>query len=249
MLFLMAGCANIAAPSATQNAASSEPVATQTPAQPSEELLTESSAQAKDVVFEMSEISDEVFEKMQGKSYTSECHVPREDLRYLQMSYVDFDGNTQLGEMVVNKQIAQDVLEVFSQLYEAKYPIEKMRLIDEYDAVDEVAMTDNNSSAFCFRFINNTNKFSNHAKGMALDINPLYNPYVNRDKNYFEPKAAEPYLDRTKDVPYYMDGNDLAVKLFKERGFVWGGDYAGNTKDYQHIEMKNDLYADLMGSV
>lgn len=200
-------------------------------------------AQKESAVFEISDIPDDVFEIMQGKSYADECKVPREDLKYLQISHTDFEGKTQVGEMVVNEVIAEDVLDVFRQLFEAKYPIEKIALIDEYNAVDEISMADNNSSAFCFRYINNTTRFSNHAKGMAVDINPLYNPFVKG--THFEPKAAEAYLDRTKDVPYYMDEDDLAVKLFKEKGFTWGGDYK-SLKDYQHFEMENELYKNLM---
>ena len=128
--------------------------------------------------FYISKIPDDIFEKMQGKSYKADCTVPREDLRYLHVLHMGFDGQTKEGELVVNKAIAEDVLAIFRQLYEAEYPIEKVRLVDEYDADDEASMSDNNSSAFNFRFISHTTKISKHGLGMAVDINTLYNPYV-----------------------------------------------------------------------
>ena len=121
--------------------------------------------------FYISKIPDDIFEKMQGKSYKADCTVPREDLRYLHVLHMGFDGQTKEGELVVNKAIAEDVLAIFRQLYEAEYPIEKVRLVDEYDADDEASMSDNNSSAFNFRFISHTTKISKHGLGMAVDIN------------------------------------------------------------------------------
>ena len=103
--------------------------------------------------FTISPIPDDIFSKMQGKSFKDNCTVPREDLRYLKVMHVGFDGKTHTGELVVNRLIADDVLDIFKQLYEAGYEIEKIRLIDEYDADDEKSMRDNNSSAFNFRYI------------------------------------------------------------------------------------------------
>lgn len=128
--------------------------------------------------FYISEIPDDIFEKMQGKSYKVDCTLPRENLRYIHVLHVGFDNQVHEGELVVNKDIADDVLEIFKELYESGYQIEKVRLVDEYDADDESSMSDNNSSAFNFRFISHTTKISKHGMGMAVDINTLYNPYV-----------------------------------------------------------------------
>ena len=128
--------------------------------------------------FYISEIPDDIFEKMQGKSYKVDCTLPRENLRYIHVLHVGFDNQLHEGELVVNKDIADDVLEIFKELYESGYQIEKVRLVDEYDADDEASMSDNNSSAFNFRFISHTTKISKHGMGMAVDINTLYNPYV-----------------------------------------------------------------------
>ena len=122
--------------------------------------------------FYIAEISDELFGRMYGKSYKTDCTVPREDLRYVHVVHKGFDGDTHEGELVVNKKIAEKTLEIFKELYEISYPIEKIRLIDDYDANDEASMADNNCSAFNFRKISYSNLLSNHAKGMAIDINP-----------------------------------------------------------------------------
>ncbi len=187
--------------------------------------------------FYISKIPDDIFEKMQGKSYKADCTVPREDLRYLHVLHMGFDGQTKEGELVVNKAIAEDVLAIFRQLYEAEYPIEKVRLVDEYDADDEASMSDNNSSAFNFRFISHTTKISKHGLGMAVDINTLYNPYVKtvNGKLSIEPANAKAYVDRSGDFPHKIDHNDLCYKLFTRYGFTWGGDWT-HSKDYQHFE-------------
>ena len=98
--------------------------------------------------FSTSPIPDDIFHLMQGKTYKKNCTVARSELRYLRCLHMDKDGRNIVGEMVVNKAIAADVLDILKKLYEAKYPIERMRLIDYWDADDERAMKDNNSSSF-----------------------------------------------------------------------------------------------------
>lgn len=187
--------------------------------------------------FYISEIPDDIFAKMQGKSYKEDCTVPREDLRYVHVRHMGFDGEAKDGELVVNKAIADDVLAIFEKLYKADYPIEKVRLVDEYDADDEASMSDNNSSAFNFRFISHTTRISRHGLGMAVDINTRYNPYVKTvdGKLSIEPANGADYVDRSKDFPHKIDHEDLCYKLFKEHGFTWGGDWT-HSKDYQHFE-------------
>ncbi len=192
--------------------------------------------------FYMSEITDGLFSRMYGKSYKENCNVPREELIYLHILHKDLDGNTKQGEIVVNKLISDDVLDIFKELYKANYPIEKVRLIDEYNADDESSMRDNNSSSFNFRFISHTTTISKHGRGLAVDINPLYNPYIKEvnGQRSLEPSTAEPYVDRTADFPYKIDHNDLCYKLFMEHGFEWGGDWE-NAKDYQHFEVPDSV--------
>ena len=146
------------------------------------------------------------------------------------------------GEMIVNYHIAGDVLDIFRQLYAAGYPIGRIRLVDEYDADDELSMEDNNTSSFNFRFISHTTRVSKHGLGLAVDINTLYNPYTKivDGVRIVEPVTGEPYLDREADFPCRIDHDDLCYRLFTERGFEWGGDWE-DRKDYQHFEIPTDV--------
>lgn len=189
--------------------------------------------------FTCTPIHDGIFALMQGKSFKADCTTKREDLRYIQCLHRDKDGQAIVGEMVLNKLIAEDVLEILRKLYNASYPIEKMRLIDYWDADDEMAMRDNNSSSFNFRLISHTSIVSKHGLGTAVDINSLYNPYHKITANgieVIEPATGKPYLDRSKQFDYKIEKNDLCCRLFKEKGFEWGGDWT-NRKDYQHFEL------------
>lgn len=184
----------------------------------------------------------EIFTRIKGKSYKDNCTVPLSDLRYLHVLHVGFDGKTHDGEIICNKYIADDLLEIFEELYEAKYPIEKIKLVDEYDADDEASMADNNSSSFNFRYISYTTKISKHGYGLAMDINTLYNPYVKtvNGKLSIEPANAADYVDRSKDFDYKIDEDDLAYKLFIAHGFEWGGSWK-SSKDYQHFEVPDSV--------
>ena len=127
--------------------------------------------------FSVSEITPEIFARIKGKSFKDNCPLPLSDLRYFHVLHKDLDGNTHEGEIICNTYIAYDVVDIFMKLYDAGYPIEKVRLVDEYGADDETSMRDNNSSSFNFRFISHTTKISKHGLGLAVDINTLYNPY------------------------------------------------------------------------
>ena len=187
--------------------------------------------------FYVSDIPSSVWKNMQGKSYTEGCPVEKNELRYVHVMYVDFAGRTSDGELIVNKLIADDVLDIFRQLYEAEYPIEKIALIDEYHGDDELSMSDNNTSAFNFRMIAGTDTVSTHGMGLAVDVNPFYNPQVKETGNGIKvsPEDAISYADRDVDFLYKIDHDDLCYRLFTEHGFAWGGDWETN-KDYQHFE-------------
>ena len=166
--------------------------------------------------------------------------ISYDDLRYLSVLYYDFNGEVQNGELICNKGIAQDLLEIFYELYLNEYQIEKIKLIDEYNGDDTASMSDNNTSCFNYRVVDGTSNLSKHALGCAIDVNPFYNPYVviNKDgsgQTYISPEGSEIYADRTEDFPYKIDENDLCYKLFKEHGFTWGGDW-NSCKDYQHFQ-------------
>jgi len=166
--------------------------------------------------------------------------ISYDDLRYLKILYYDFDGNVQEGELICNAFIAEDLKEIFYELYCNQYPIESIRLIDDYNGDDTASMEANNTSCFNYRVVDGTTSLSKHALGCAIDINPFYNPYVVFDKtgngqDYISPKGSEIYADRSKDFAYKIDEQDLCYRLFKEHGFTWGGNW-NSCKDYQHFQ-------------
>ena len=188
--------------------------------------------------FYMTRITDDILARIKGKSYPEEATIDIEDLRWCHVIHYGFDGEIHEGELIVKKDIAHDVLEIFRELFDVKYQIEKIRLIDEYDAVDEASMEDNNSSAFCYRTIAESTTLSNHALGLAIDINPLYNPYVYTRKDgslFLQPENAEDYVDRDKEDSRYIKKDDVCYNIFISHGFTWGGDWKSK-KDYQHFE-------------
>lgn len=187
-----------------------------------------------DTYFWQSGISDAVFARMDGKSYKDGCNM-KDQLRYIQILHYDFDGNVRVGELVSNAMISDDLLYIFRQLYDYRYPIEKVILIDEYDGDDKRSSTDNNTSCFNYRSTTEGNWLSKHARGLAIDVNPLYNPYITTDRKSCVPELGAAYVNRDWDFPYKIDENDQCYKLFAEAGFTWGGNWAG-TPDYMHFE-------------
>lgn len=218
------------------------------------EIMTESSQAEIETMAESSQVeavddvdsfyymplTDELKEYITGRSYpdTDEpLQISYEDLAYVHVLHYDFEGQIQEGELICNQTIAQDLTEIFKELYDNQYPIEKIRLIDAYDADDDASMEDNNTSCFNYRVVEGKTTLSNHSYGLAIDVNPFYNPYVRtKDGNTLvSPEDAVPYADRSADFPYKIDENDLCCQLFAEHGFTWGGNW-NSVKDYQHFE-------------
>lgn len=190
--------------------------------------------------FYYSILTEDIKAYITGNSYpdTEEpLQISYEDLSYVHVLHYDFEGQIQEGELICNQAIAQDLVDIFYELYESQYPIEKIHLIDEYNADDEASMADNNTSCFNYRTVPGRTKLSNHAYGLAIDINPLYNPYVRTKdgKELISPDNAVPYADRGADFSHKIDKNDLCYKVFMEYGFTWGGAW-NSSKDYQHFE-------------
>ncbi len=185
--------------------------------------------------FTVNQISDELFDRIYGLSYKKDCTVPRDELRYLRVLHKDAGGVIFVGELIVNRAVAQDVCEIFHELYKAGYPIEKMHLIDDYGADDDASMEDDNTSAFNYRLVAGTSQMSRHAYGMAIDINPFYNPYVIPEQDYVSPTQAYKYGNRDWDFDYKIEKGDLCYRLFIEHGFTWGGEWPSPI-DYQHFE-------------
>ena len=187
---------------------------------------------------------DPVYLRIYGKSYQENDYISLADLRYLRLVHYNFDGRIQVGEMIVNAQIADDVLFIFRELFRRGYQIRKMHLIDDYwtgDGVssDEASVTDDNTSCFCFRRAANTDTLSRHALGLAIDLNPLENPFLTFDGDgtmHILPEEGAPYAyDRSADIPHVITESDDAYILFSEHGFNWGGHWSSPI-DYQHFE-------------
>lgn len=168
-------------------------------------------------------------------------NIDCDDLCLLKVKYYDFNNKVQNGEIICNKIIYNDLEEIFKELYNNKYQIEKIKLIDEYNYNDILSMEDDNTSCFNYRKILGTDKLSMHSYGLAIDINPLYNPYILED-NSILPSNGREYADRKKAFKHKIDENDLCYKLFIEHGFIWGGNW--EYPDYQHFERRKNVNQD-----
>lgn len=187
--------------------------------------------------FYAEEISPVLFERMENKSFSEGCTVTLDTLSYVRVLHFGFDGEIHIGELVVNKLIEKDIIEIFKELFDARYPIEQMVLIDEFDADDNESMAANNTSSFNYRMVEGTTTLSKHAYGLAIDINPKYNPYVRTidGETVIVPENGALYADRTLQNEYYIQKDDVCQKAFAKRGFTWGGDWQ-SSKDYQHFQ-------------
>ena len=128
-------------------------------------------------------------------------------------------------------------MEIFKELYDNEYQIDKIRLIDEYGGDDDLSCDDNNSSCFNYRVVGGTDSLSKHALGLAIDINPFQNPYITYPNGVerISPAGSEPYADRNSGLPHMILEGDLCYNLFIEHGFTWGGHWK-TLKDYQHFQ-------------
>jgi len=184
-------------------------------------------------IFEVLDIDQEHFDLMNGKSFHENDFIAINDLRLVKVTYWGFDEEVYHGELVINKIAASDIIEIFKELYMNRYPIEKIQLISYYDGDDDLSMEANNTSAFNYRLISDSDKISNHSFGLAIDINPVQNPYVSN--SVVAPRNAASYVDRTEYRTGMIIEDDICVGLFKEHGWTWGGNYK-SIKDYQHFE-------------
>ena len=176
--------------------------------------------------------------RITGMSYPSDtfsCLVSYDELRYLRILYVDFDGETHSGELIVHEKLADEVLHIFAELYDASYPLTSVRLVDDFGEPgdDTKSMEADNTSSFCYRKVTDSEKLSRHSYGAAIDINPMRNPYIRPDGSV-SPKNGKKYADRSKDFPGKIDTDDLCYKTFIKYGWSWGGDFT-DSKDYQHF--------------
>lgn len=192
--------------------------------------------------FVSEDITEEVFGRINGKSFREDGWIALEDLRCLKILHYNYDHEIQVGEMIVNVQIADRMCRIFRELFEAEYEIESVRLIDDYwtgdgNQSDEASVQANNSSAFCYRTIAGKEILSNHAYGLAVDINPLQNPYVvyTNGVPVQYPQYSSQFVERTSKRKHVIGEGDRCLEIFRKYGFDWGGDWK-TVKDYQHFE-------------
>lgn len=189
-------------------------------------------------IFMLEPLSESMVERITGHSYQLNEYIDLTDLHYVTVSYYNYDLEPQIGELIVNRRISKDIILIFKDLYKVKYPIYNIQLVDDFDADDDKSMRANNTSAFNFRTISGSTKLSYHAFGLAIDINPVQNPFVNGD--YFVPENGEAYLDRSQNATGMIIKDDPCYEAFTSRGWQWGGDWT-SPKDYQHFEKKLDM--------
>ena len=172
-------------------------------------------------------------------SWKKGCPVALRDLRYLRLKYLDFEGETREGEIIVHRAVADEVVNIFNELYNIGYPIHKMKLVSAYKANDWQSIEADNTSAFNCRNATGSKKWSKHSYGKAIDINPIENPYISR-KGHISHKASLKYHRRVHQKNMHPENraillkHDQATQIFKKHGWMWGGDWSG-VKDYQHF--------------
>lgn len=171
-------------------------------------------------------------EPLQRSTWSPGCPVAAEDLRYITVSFWGFDDRPHTGELVIHADEAEEIVDVFATLFELRFPIEEMRIVTAEDLAAPPTGDGNNTAAFVCRPITGGTSFSEHAYGLAIDINPFHNPYERGD--LVLPELAGHYLDRGLGQAGMVIAGDVAVQAFAEIGWSWGGDWT-SLKDYQHF--------------
>lgn len=172
--------------------------------------------------------------RMKGVSWREGCPVGLDELRRVNVAFVDFDGDRRRGRLVVHRSEARQILAVFERLYAKRFPIRRIEPIERYGGDDRRSMDADNTSAFNCRVVAGTDRWSRHAYGTALDLNPRENPYVTTS-GHVSPPAGAAYTDRD-DVREGMivRSGPVVRSMRRIAGWKWGGDWSG-TKDYQHF--------------
>jgi hypothetical protein len=181
----------------------------------------------------VSRISPNLKERMTGKSWHRGCPVPIRRLRLIHVSYHGFDGEHHTGKLVAHKDAVKALVRALRSIYRKGFKIRKMFLVDRYDGSDRRSMRADNTSAFNCRRVSGTNRWSEHAYGRAIDINPVENPYVASDGTV-SPRRGAPYADRSQHTKGMIHRRGPAVRAFARVGWGWGGNW-NSSKDYQHF--------------
>ena len=176
-------------------------------------------------------IDDAIAARMTA-SWRPGCPVGLDDLRLVTVSHWGYDGRPRTGELVVRAQYAGAMVGVFERLFRARFPVAQMRLVDEFGADDDRSMAANNTSAFNCRTVAGSTRWSEHAYGGAIDINPIQNPYVT--SSGVSPPEGAPYRTRNASTVGLITRDGPVVAAFAAIGWGWGGSWSGG-KDYQHF--------------
>lgn len=189
---------------------------------------------------EVHAISDVVRARITNRSWRgNEARCPAfDELAYLTLDHVTFDGGVARGELIVAAALAHRAIDLFRRLYQLGFPIRQMKLVDDYDASDDASMSADNSSAFNFRLIAGTDLLSQHALGRAIDINPVENPWRRPDR--ILPPEGIAFADRTQVRPGMIVRPGPVVTVFDEMGWEWGGDWR-HAYDDHHIVWSRPL--------
>ncbi len=170
-----------------------------------------------------------------GRSWHPGCPVSPDGLRLVSASAWGFDGHPYRGRLIVNRDAVSAVSRALRRLFALHYPIRRMRPVSAYGADDHRSMAADNTSAFNCRFVSGTTRWSQHAYGRAIDLNPLENPYVDGD--HVSPPRGRRFADRSLHVKGLVHDGGNVVRAFAAVGWGWGGDWAG-ARDYQHFSAK-----------
>ena len=176
---------------------------------------------------------------IEGGSWRNGCPAGLSDLRYIRVKYYDFQGKSRTGELVMYKEAAKDIVKIFGELYIDGYPVRGMKLVSDFGGNDWKSIEADNTSAFNCRPATGSKKWSKHAYGRAIDLNPIENPYISRNGRIAH-RASQKYRkrvhgdDKKASDRALLLNNDKATKIFKRYGWIWGGDWPG-VKDYQHF--------------
>lgn len=180
-----------------------------------------------------SPLSPDLRQRMTGVSWHRGCPVGLDDLRLLALTYWGFDGDVHVGRLVANRDAARPMLVAMRSLYRLHFPFRQMRLVDAYGADDHRSMEADNTSAFNCRFVSGTSRWSEHAYGHAIDVNPVENPYADSD-GYVSPPQGAPFFDRSQHHKGLIHAGGDVVAAFAKVGWEWGGNWSW-PKDFQHF--------------
>ncbi len=169
---------------------------------------------------------------MTGVSWRRGCPVGLRDLRVIAATHWGFDGRERTGRLIVHRDVATDVVSVLRRLHGARFQIRRMVPVDAYGASDFQSIEADNTSAFNCRYVEGTSRWSEHAYGRAIDLNPIENPYVSGGRTSH--RASVPYVDRTPCRRGMACPGNVVVRAFESVGWGWGG-YWTSVQDYQHF--------------